>query len=152
MASSKVRVTSRCAPSPSDGQILLPEEAKLPKGRRVLVSGNQKSKLMKVGVRSDSGQAACLGGGALSRFGGEGAEVEYRSVTFLGVLWRDKWLGLQFVASVLTTVGALITAWLTYGKNSADDAGSFANNTAIVALVIAAIIAIAKFVKEYRDL
>lgn len=152
MARARVGITSRCAPSPPDGQILLPVGTTPPSGRRVLVEGNDNSKLMKVGIRADSGEAACLGGGALASFGGEGAEIDYCGVGFLGILRRDRWLALQFVASLLTVVGALITAWLTYGKNSAEDAGSFANNTAVVALAIAAFIAVVKFIKDYRDL
>ncbi|HEX7168535.1 MAG TPA: hypothetical protein VF230_16255 [Acidimicrobiales bacterium] len=151
MASSKVKITSKCAPPPADGQILFPSGSPTPAGRRVLIEGNHTSKLMKAGMRSDGGNAACLLGGALAGFGGEGAEIDYRTVGFLGVVSRDRWLALQFLVSLLTTLGALITAWQSYITDSAAD-GSFANDTAVAALVIAAVIAIVKFIKEYREL
>ena len=138
--------------SPADGQILLPLGSTAPKARRTLVEGEGTSKLMRSGIRSDAGNAACVSGSALSAFGGEGAEIRYRGVSFVAVLMRDRWLGAQFLIAVLTLVGAGLTAYLTFNKSSGEEAGTFANQTAVFALVIATVLAFLKFVKEYRDL
>ena len=53
---------------------------------------------------------------------------------------------------MLTLAGAAITIYITYIKASAPDAGSFANTTAVIALVIAALLSLLKFFKEYHDL
>jgi hypothetical protein len=152
MSSATVRLTAYGAQVPADDTILLPRQTTRPDGHRLLVEGNSKSKLMKAGSRSDDGTAACVSGATLIVLGGEGGEVSYKGVGFVGVLTRDRSMLVEFLILILTAVGTLITAWLTYIKNEADSAGDFANNTAMVALVIAVVLALLKFLKDYRDL
>jgi hypothetical protein len=49
-------------------------------------------------------------------------------------------------------IAAGFTAYATYVKSSGADAGSFANNTAFIVLVIAAVLSVLKFGKEYHEL
>jgi hypothetical protein len=147
-----VNLTSRCTGAPTDGLMLLPIGSTVPRGRRLLLDGNGKSKLIKSGIRSDNGQAACVSGATLATFGGEGTQVRYRGVSFAGTLRRDRWLAAQFAISVLTLAAALLTGYLTYLKNSAEQAGSVPHQTAFIALVIAFALSVLKFLKEYREL
>jgi hypothetical protein len=148
----KVGLTSRCSAAPADGLMLLPIGSAPAKGRRVLVEGAGKSLLVQASIRSDSGTAACVSGATLAMFGGEGAQVQYRDVSFFGTLWRDRWLAAQFAASLLTLAGALLTGYLTYIESSAEDADSVAHQTAFIALVIAFALSVLTFLKEYREL
>jgi hypothetical protein len=147
-----VKLTSRCTGAPTDGLILLPIGSTVPKGRRLLLDGDGRNKLIKTSIRSDNGQAACVSGATLATFGGEGAQVRYRGVSFAGTLWRDRWLAAQFAISVLTLAAALLTGYLTYLKNSAEKAGSVPHETAFIALVLASALSLLKFLKEYREL
>jgi hypothetical protein len=106
---------------------------------------------MRPGIRGDTGTSACVNGSTLAAFGNEGAHVRYRGIGFFGTLRRDPWLSVQFAISLLTLAGAGITIYITYVKASAPDAGSFANNTAVGALVIAAVLSVLKFLKDYHD-
>jgi hypothetical protein len=147
-----VHLTSRCQPAPAEGQIFLPNSVSPPSGRRILVDGKGRAKLMKGGVRSDGGTSACVSGATLAAFGGENTEVRYRGVGFVGTLTRDRWLAVQFAISLLTLIAAGFTAYGTYVKSNGADAGSFANNTAFVVLLITAALSALKFVKEYHEL
>lgn len=152
MADTQVGLTSTCAPSPARGEILLPAQAAVPTAKRLLVSGNGKKKLMKGGRRGDPGQGACVSAAALESFGGNGAVVSYRGVGFWQLVWRDHGLLLQLSISLITLGGALITAYNTYLKGSGKDAATFTSKTALTALVLAFVLAVLKFAKEYRDL
>ncbi len=123
----------------------------VPAGKRLLVSGNDRRKLMRGGVRADNGEAACVSGATLAFFGGEEAAVSYRGVGLWQLVWRDAGLRLAMLISTLTLVGTVISAYNTYLSTSMD-AASFTGNTAFVALAIAFALAVLKLAQEYREL
>lgn len=147
-----VALTSLCASAPASDEILLPRGKSVPSDKRLLVSGNDRLKLMRGGVRADNGEAACVSGATLAFFGGDEASVSYRGVGFWQIVWRDAGLRLAMLISALTLVGTVISAYNTYLKSTSKDAGSFTGNTAVVALVIAFALAVLKLVQDYRKL
>lgn len=148
----EIRVVSACSPPPTDSAIFFPTNVAFPRGRRLLVEGGATSRMMKPGVRTDAGDAACVSGATLAAFGGHNAKVRYRALSLAGVLRRDRWLVSQFVVSVLTLFATVITAYLTFIKNNAANAGDVANQAAFWLLSSATVVAILKFLKEYREL
>lgn len=145
----KVAVVSLCSPPPAEGQILLPKGSTVPK-RRLLVTKGETEMLMKPGVRADSGNAACVSGAALGALGGGDAEVEYREVSFAGVLRRDRWLALQFAIALLSLVATLLGAYGTRIKSGAGP--GFESDTALIAFFLATCLAFLKFANEYRQM
>jgi hypothetical protein len=52
----------------------------------------------------------------------------------------------------VTLIGAVITAYNTYLKSTGKDAATFTSNTALTALVVAFVLAVLKFIQDYRKL
>ncbi len=139
-------------PSAADDEILLPTATALPSGKRLLVKGNGKTRLMKGRRRSDPGEGACVSASTLRSFGDAGAHVSYRGVGFWQLVWRDSGMLLQLLISLVTLAGALITGYNTYLKSSGTDVATFTSKTAFIALALAFALSALKFIKEYRDL
>jgi hypothetical protein len=149
-----VKIVSSCSPAAAGEEILFPKGSEAP-AKRLLVKPFEGSDgdamVLSPGVRSDNGTAACVSGSALSALGGANATVSYRELSFLGVLRRNGWLTLQLVIVVLSLAGALIGAYGTWIKSSGEPSG-FANGTAVVVFAISALLALTKFLKEYREI
>lgn len=145
----EITITARCEPSPEKGKCLLPRSTATVGKPRILVRGNGAAKIMKVGRRADSGPGACVGADALAALGGEDATVNYRAVGVLEAAARDASLRLDAVVAASTLISALLAAWVSFVKNSADEQLS---NIASVVAVSAFVAAFAKFWKEYKAL
>jgi hypothetical protein len=148
----QVALTALCSPAPLDDQILLPVGTNVPSAKRLLVTANRKSKLMQGGLRADHGEGACVTASTLAFFGGAGAVVSYRGLGFWQLIWRDGGLRLQLLISLVTLIGAVITAYNTYLKSTGKDAATFTSKTALTALVVAFVLAVLKFIQDYRKL
>jgi hypothetical protein len=147
----EVQITSRCD-SPREGKLLLPQGT--PSSARFVVepaAGGSKS-IVGGGVRNDAGQGACVVGELLESLGGNGARVRYREAGFIDVLRYKPSVLLQFLVMVLTLISTVISAYSAYLTNIADPSKTFAYGTATVVLVIALVLAVAKFVIDYRNI
>lgn len=154
--SAKVRVGAVCAQMPDDKTILLPKMADtsaLSSVKHVLVSAPQdKKKLLKWSQRSDGGLGACVSPSVLRALGGE-VEVTYEGAGLGKRLQLDAALRLQALISLLTVIGAGLSAYGTWFKNTTGStANAWDRQTATLVLIVAAALALAKFYKEVKEL
>lgn len=152
--SPRIAVTATCSNPPDDTRILLPKglpEENVPKEGHVLVAGNGKERVLKVGRRADARAYACVSSGVLHIFGAKGVQIEYEGIGLGRRFLKDNALFLQLSISVLTWVGAVVSATGTYIKNYSVTATPWEQNTAILTLLIAAVLATFKLVKEIHE-
>lgn len=147
-----VKITADCVNAPDEKTFLLPTTRSLPAGRYLLVSGGGRESILRPGLRTDEGDAACVNGMVLAGFGGNGADVTYEMIGFQGRLRRDGMLTLQLAIAVLTVIGAGLTAWGTLLKSGAATASTWEQTTGSVVFLVAAALAVLKFVQELKKL
>jgi hypothetical protein len=147
----EIEVTALC--QSSDGHFLLPAGTAEP-GSHVLVQGAGATLILKRGYKGETaGTGACVSGSALSVLGGEGSTVSYRGIGTLERIVRDRRLLLQAVISLLTFVGACLTAYTAWIKTNASTAATgWEQDTAAIALIIAALLALLKLYREINEL
>lgn len=153
--SQTVRVVAVCDPMPDDKTFLLPEQTTsdaLPDKVHVLVVGaNGNRKILRWSRRADGGQGACVSPSVLQSLGGEG-DMTYRGLGFLERVARDGMLRLQALISLLTLVAAALSAYGTWIKNTTgSSATAWDRETATIVLIIACVLASAKFYKESKE-
>lgn len=143
-----VQLTSMCQPEAST--ILLPKGSTA--GGRVLLKKGTTERMLHAGVRNDTGTGACVDASLLAAFGEGDVTVEYRTVGLPEAIVRDRWLAIQGLISLLTVVSTGIAGYLTFLKNDAEKVGSFAHETAFIALVVASLLSFLKTWKEFNEL
>lgn len=148
----EVQLTSFCQPAPADGQILIPIDAPDVGKSHVYVTAGSAKAILKAGRRADNGAGACVGPGILAQFGGGTPSVSYRGIGTVERVWRDRWLLLQLGIAVLTVIGTILTTMSAYFRNTSATATAWDGKTAVFVLAFAAAGAVAKFIKELRDL
>lgn len=149
---SQIRIVTGCNPTPDDKTLLLPQGTTLSGKRHVLITTpTGKKKLLKCSTRGDGGLGACVSPGTLQSLGGE-ADVTYSGVGMWGRIPHDPMLRLQALISVLTLVAAGLSAYGTWIKSTTgSSATSWDRQTATIVLIIAAVLAAAKFYKEVKE-
>lgn len=148
----RLGITAQCAPEAADGRLLLPKQHAEPSKSHALVRwGADGRKVMKLGQRTDAGTAACVPASMLAAMGGAGAEVSVEPIGFVKRVRYDVDLALQVLIALLTAVAAGFGVIGTYLSSSAEKATNFEQDTAMVILVVAAVLAVAKLVKDLRD-
>jgi hypothetical protein len=149
-----VQLTSGCINPPDEKRILFPRElkdAELPSQSRVLVWNKEKERILRFSSRSDDGSSACVDPSVLATFGTKGVTVEFQGISLWGRFLRDRMLFLQLTIALLTLAGAVFSIIGTYVKSTGDKATPFEQETAVVVLVIAAVLAWLKLIKEVLE-
>jgi hypothetical protein len=150
----EVEITGTCS-FPREDTLLVPQ-GRAYSTRLVVERGHSSAggstKIVGGGVRTDPGEGACVLGELLQALGGEGAHIRYRAASFIDVLRYKPSVLLQFLVVVLTLISTLISAYSAYLTNISDPSKTFAYGTATVVMVIALVLAVAKFVIDYRKL
>jgi hypothetical protein len=149
--SGQVSLTSGCSNPPDDKRILFPSGATLPEEDYVLVALEDKERILKSDQRADAGDAACVSPSVLRGFGSKGVVVEFRGIGTRERVLKDSALFLQLVIAVLTWAGALIAGIGSYIKDGSPTATPWEQNTAILALLITAVLATIKLVQELNE-
>lgn len=142
----EVGITSQC--TPIDGKILLPSGTD--GGGLVLVDAAGKKVLLSSGERGDAGTAACVPGALLKAFGGSQATIKYRAAGILDVLWRRRWLWVELAIIVVTLLGAILGAVVSFTGDRASD-NETAAQLAFTTFVIALGLAVLNFGKSVHD-
>ena len=140
-----VQLTTLCT-ALQPGTLMLPTGAMAP-GSLVLLRQGEKVRLLKCGRRSDPGDFACADGSIVN----DGASAQYAKAHWWQVLRYSTSAKLQSAIAVLTVMSTLLAAFVTFFNNASSDKNPFAARTAFVALLVAAVLAVVKLVKDWRD-
>lgn len=144
-----VELTTLCS-NPQGGTLLLPSDRQ-PPGRVLLLRKGESIRLIKAGLRSDPGTAACADASVVSQMAGQDGRVDYAAAGAWDVLRYSAAAQLQLAIAVLTFASAVLAAIVGFFSNSASTTNPFAAQAAFVILVIATGLAILKLVKDWRD-
>jgi hypothetical protein len=136
--------------APRTGFLLLPQTSDRIHGPVMIKSASLSPRILRCGVRADPGEAAWADAEVVVGAGGEGKTIDYAPAKFLDVLRFSAASRLQAAIGVFTFVAAVLTAYLTFIKNSSAS-DRFTSGIALVALVIALVLAVLKFRSDWRS-
>lgn len=125
---------------------MLPQTTTTP-GRLVLLRQDEKIRLLKCGLRSDPGTAACADASVVA----VSTSGQYAKAKWWQVIRYSTAARFQLSIAILTGAATLLTALVMFFNNENSDKNPFAAKTAFVILLAAMILAIVKFVKDWRD-
>lgn len=140
-----VELTTLCT-APTPGTLMLPQGTQT-RARVVLLRQNGKVRLLKCGLRSDPGAAACADASVVAA----GESGEYATPGWWQVIRYSTAVKFQLAIAILTAVATLLAAFVTFFNNANSDKNPFAARTAFVAVFVATILAVVKFIKDWRD-
>lgn len=89
---------------------------------------------------------------SVERTRGDGVSVSFKPIGFWGRVWRERKPFLQLVIAAFTWIGALIAAWGTWLKSTGDKATTWESETAAIVLILVAVLATLKFIKETNEI
>ena len=140
MPDSTVAITSRCGCATS-GTFLLPRGNAQLSSILVTTSGG-KRRLFNGGIRNEEGTAACVPASAAGDLGGEGAEVTFRPARAVDVIrYRPSTLA-NVIVTVLTFVGAVVTAYEGFIKAHSDTSDPLAAQFALLLFLVVLVTAL----------
>jgi hypothetical protein len=143
----KIKVTGACTNPPTDGgSILFPQTGNPPSGR-VVVTINNRGRVLTAGRRTDAGNGACVNGTLLHAAGGEDKEIEWRQGHWFDVYRYDKKKLWGALAAVLTLAASVALAFIAFTVDSSS-AKTPVRATAVIVLLLSFVNSVLTFVKD----